>query len=303
LLEIRLDAEPKDMLLVISTDSLKPLPVALDLVSLGVLGPAQVGCAAVIMIIVFGLIMTEVIHRTMAAMIGATMALYFLALQNRVPSLSTVVGWMDHGTLGLLWGMMLIVGITMRTGVFEWLGVVACRLSGGNKFVLCFLLSFVTGVLSAFLDNVTTILLITPVTIKLCKLVDIDPRPFLVSEAIFSNLMGTATMIGDPPNIIVGNLLSDYLTFTDFLTNLGPGVLIACPFAFFYLTWYYGDGLRGSMNADIANLQKSYPITNKPLLVKCSTVLACVVLSFFLHAGKNALRTAVLRISIHQWME
>ena len=287
MLDIRLEAEPKDMLLVISTDSLKPLPVALDLVSLGVLGPVQVGCAAVIMIIVFGLIMTEVIHRTMAAMIGATMALYFLALQNRVPSLSTVVGWMDHGTLGLLWGMMLIVGITMRTGVFEWLGVVACRLSGGNKFVLCFLLSSVTGVLSAFLDNVTTILLITPVTIKLCKLVDIDPRPFLVSEAIFSNLMGTATMIGDPPNIIVGNLLSDYLTFTDFLTNLGPGVLIACPFAFFYLTWYYGDGLRGSMNADIANLQKSYPITNKALLVKCSTVLACVVLSFFLHAGKK----------------
>lgn len=91
---------------------------------------------------------------------------------------------------------------------------------------------------------------------------------------------------GDPPNIIVGNLLSDYLTFTDFLTNLGPGVLLACPFAFVYLTWYFGDGLRGSINADIANLQKSYPITNKPLLVKCSTVLSCVVLSFFLHAGK-----------------
>lgn len=110
------------------------------------------------MVIVFMLITTEVIHRTMAAMIGATMALYFLALQNRVPSLTTVVSWMDHGTLGLLWGMMLIVGITMRTGVFEWLGVLACRLSGGNKWRLCLLMSIVTGVLSAFLDNVTTIL-------------------------------------------------------------------------------------------------------------------------------------------------
>eukprot|EP00282_Hemiselmis_andersenii_P008207 CAMPEP_0114164598 /NCGR_PEP_ID=MMETSP0043_2-20121206/30753_1 /TAXON_ID=464988 /ORGANISM="Hemiselmis andersenii, Strain CCMP644" /LENGTH=410 /DNA_ID=CAMNT_0001261269 /DNA_START=156 /DNA_END=1388 /DNA_ORIENTATION=- len=215
------------------------------------------------------------------------MTLYFLALQNRAPSLTTVVGWMDHGTLGLLWGMMVIVGITMRTGVFEWMGVLACRLSGGSKYRLCLLMCLVTGVLSAFLDNVTTILLITPVTCKLCRLVEIDPRPFLISEAIFSNVFGTATMIGDPPNIIVGNMLSDYLTFTDFLINLGPGVLLTAFPLFAYLSWYFGDGLRGQMSADVAALQKSYPITNKPLLVKCSMVLFCVVISFFLHAATH----------------
>jgi Na+/H+ antiporter NhaD/arsenite permease-like protein len=152
----------------------------------------------------FGLIMTEVMHRTMAAMIGAAACMIVLAVQNRPPSLSKVVGWMDHGTLGLLWGMMLIVGITMRTGVFEWTGVLACKLSKGDKTKLLLLLCAVTGVLSAFLDNVTTILLIAPVTCKLCKLVNIDPRPFLICETFFSNLFGTSTMIGDPPNIIIG---------------------------------------------------------------------------------------------------
>ena len=157
-----------------------------------------------IMCVLFGLIMTEVMHRTMASMIGAALCLIVLANQNRPPSLSQVVGWMDHGTLGLLWGMMLIVGITMRTGVFEWTGVLACKLSKGDKTQLLLLLCSVTGLLSAFLDNVTTILLICPVTCKLCKLVNMDPRPYLISEAIFSNLGGTATMSGDPPTIIIG---------------------------------------------------------------------------------------------------
>ena len=161
--------------------------------------------AGFIMCVLFGLIMTEVMHRTMASMLGAALCLIVLAFQNRPPSLAQVVGWMDHGTLGLLWGMMLIVGITMRTGVFEWTGVLACKLSKGDKTQLLLLLCTVTAVLSAFLDNVTTILLICPVTCKLCKLVNMDPRPYLISEAIFSNLGGTATMIGDPPNIIIGN--------------------------------------------------------------------------------------------------
>lgn len=93
-----------------------------------------------------------------------------------------------------------------------------------SKTRLLFLLCMVTAVLSAFLDNVTTILLIAPVTCKLCKLVNIDPRPFLICEAIFSNVGGTATMIGDPPNIIIGNMLAKYLDFNDFLFNLGPGL-------------------------------------------------------------------------------
>jgi len=283
LLEIQLDQEPLGSVLVITTDSDTPLPLAIQLHSLGWLGPYQVVIAGFIMVVLFGLIMTEVLHRTMAAMIGAAMTLVVLALQNRVPNLSTVVGWMDHGTLGLLWGMMLIVGITMRTGVFEWTGVMACKMSGGDKTKLLLLLCVVTAFLSAFLDNVTTILLIAPVTCKLCKLVNIDPVPFLISEAIFSNVGGTATMIGDPPNIIIGNLLAKYLDFNAFLFNLAPGVILASPATFFFLTWWFKGGVKGQLVVDIAALQKMYPITNRGLLIKCGVVLACVIMSFFLH--------------------
>jgi len=117
-----------------------PVGIGIKLHSLGILGPHQVGLAGGIMAFVFILIMTEVLHRTMAAMIGATLVLITLACQNRVPTLGRVVEWMDHGTLGLLWGMMLIVGITMRTGVFEWTGVLACKLAGGSKVKLVLLL-------------------------------------------------------------------------------------------------------------------------------------------------------------------
>ena len=260
-----------------------PVGIGIKLHSLGVLGPHQVGLAGGIMAFVFILIMTEVLHRTMAAMIGATLVLITLACQNRVPTLGRVVEWMDHGTLGLLWGMMLIVGITMRTGVFEWTGVLACKLAGGSKVKLVLLLCTVTAILSAFLDNVTTILLIAPVTCKLCKLVDIDPRPYLVAEAIFSNVGGTATMIGDPPNIIVGNMLKEHLDFTAFLINLAPAVFFTSPFLFFYIWFVYRKDFEGRLEADVPALQKMYPITNRGLLIKCCLVLGCVILCFFLH--------------------
>eukprot|EP00960_Hanusia_phi_P036870 752570-Hanusia_phi.AAC.4 len=150
LLEFELKSDPLDQYFIMISHSKDPMAVAINMHSLGPTGSIQVGISAFIMVILFGLIMTEVtpwfaltaisltcpstqvLHRTMAAMIGATLCMITLAVQNRVPSLTKVVGWMDHGTLGLLWGMMLIVGITMRTGVFEWTGVLACKMSGGK---------------------------------------------------------------------------------------------------------------------------------------------------------------------------
>ena len=246
LMEFHLKDDSKDQYFIVISEHPEPLAIAINMHSLGSTGSSQVFISAVIMVALFGMIMTEVLHRTMAAMIGAAMCMIMLAIQNRVPSLSKVVGWMDHGTLGLLWGMMLIVGITMRTGVFEWTGVLACKLSKGDKTQLLLLLCAVTAVLSAFLDNVTTILLIAPVTCKLCKLVKIDPRPYLISEAIFSNVGGTATMIGDPPNIIIGNMLAKYLDFNAFLFNLGPGVILTSPPVFYYLVHYFKDNVSAS---------------------------------------------------------
>lgn len=284
LIDFALKKDPSEQYFVMFSTSNEPLAVAINMHSLGPLGPFQVLLAAIIMAVVFGLIMTEIMHRTMAAMIGATMCMVVLALQNRVPTLEKCVSWMDHATLGLLWGMMVVVGITTRTGVFEWMGVLACKLADGDKARLLALLCGVTGLVSAFLDNVTTILLIAPMTCKLCRLVDVDPRPYLIGECIFSNLGGTATMIGDPPNIIIGNMLGEYLAFNDFLVNLGPCVLLSSPIAFLYLRWNFGDELRGRLDVDIKQLQKLYPITDRGLLIKCGVVLGCVILSFFLHS-------------------
>ena len=171
----------------------------------------------------------------------------------------------------------------MRTGALEWIGVHACKLAKGDKTRLLVLLCGVTAVLSAFLDNVTTILLLAPVTCKLCKLVNVDPRPFLISEAIFSNIGGTATMIGDPPNIIIGNMLVQFLDFSSFLINLLPGVLLASPPVFYFLVHHFRDDVVGELRVDIPKLERMYPITDKPLLIKCSVVLTCVIVSFFLH--------------------
>ena len=143
-------------------------------------------------------------------------------------------------TIGLLLGMMVMVGVMSHTGVFEWCAVQAYKRSKGNVWTLVVILCVVTAVLSAFLDNVTTMLLLTPVTIQLAKVLDLKPVPLLISEVIFSNIGGTATMIGDPPNIIIGSKLSSKaisesaypalqdsgISFNDFIIELAPGVLL-----------------------------------------------------------------------------
>merc|ERR1712137_942155 len=115
------------------------------------------------------------------------------------------INWIDFETVGLLFGMMIMVGIFSETGFFEWSAIKAYKLSKGNIWHLTVILCIFTAVVSAFLDNVTTILLLTPVTVRLCKVLDVRPEPILISEVMFSNIGGTATAIGDPPNIIIVN--------------------------------------------------------------------------------------------------
>jgi len=235
------------------------------------------------MCVLFGLIMTEVMHRTMASMIGAALCLIVLANQNRPPSLSQVVGWMDHGTLGLLWGMMLIVGITMRTGVFEWTGVMACKLSKGDKTKLLLLLCAVTGVLSAFLDNVTTVILVAPITILVGQILGLPVMLFLVLQAIASNIGGTATLIGDPPNVLIGSQAG--LTFMDFIRNLAPVVIIIMVIVFPAITFLFRRQLQVSPEArsSIMRAKPELAILDHTLLRRSLIVSACILLGFFLH--------------------
>ncbi|XP_013913566.1 PREDICTED: P protein, partial [Thamnophis sirtalis] len=164
---------------------------------------AQVTIASVILAGVYVLIVFEIVHRTLAAMLGSLAALAALAAIGDKPSLIKVVAWIDFETLALLFGMMLLVAIFSETGFFDYCAVKAYRLSRGKVWAMIIILCFFAAILSAFLDNVTTVLLFTPVTIRLCEVLNLDPRHVLIAEVIFTNIGGAATAIGDPPNVII----------------------------------------------------------------------------------------------------
>jgi len=266
------------------TDCPDPVAISFTAVDTGVVGVVGVWLGAVLLVGVFGLIMIEIIHRTLVAFIGAAAVLFILALQHRLPPIATILTWMDHGTLALLFGMMVIVALLSRSGVFEYFSVLIVFHSKGSMWRLFLMLMMFDAILSAFLDNVTTMLLLAPVALSLCKALKIDPRPLLISMAIFGNIGGCATLIGDPPNIIIGNALEEHIGFVDFLRVLGPGVLLTMPCIFVYLRWYYKDTLfNKTIDVDIGELQKKYPIRDMNLLIRSGAILAFVVILFFLH--------------------
>ncbi|GMH88688.1 hypothetical protein TL16_g11228, partial [Triparma laevis f. inornata] len=240
--------------------------------------------SAILLFFVYLCIVTDVVHRTLVAMVGAFCSLLLLATMDYHATMQTALIWMDEGTLALLFGMMIIVNLISTTGLFEWVAIRALERSGGHMSKLMVLLCIATAVLSAFLDNVTTMLLLAPVTIELCKVIEMNPIPFLISEVMFSNIGGTATMIGDPPNIIIGNMLSEYVGFVDFIVNLAPCIIVAAFPSLFFLKWYYKDEFDVSKKEfDIEALKKQYPITDTVLLAKSSIILGAVLLMFFLH--------------------
>lgn len=252
-----------------------------------------------ILVAVYVLIIFETVHRTLAAAVGGLVAL--LALNHYkvgdALSLAEVTTLIDWETIGLLLGMMVMVGILSNTGVFEYFAVLSYKKSGGSIWTLVVILCSVTAVLSAFLDNVTTMLLLTPVTIQLAKVLDIKPIPLLISEVLFSNIGGAATMIGDPPNIMIGSGLSPAkieeagypelaqfgVTFNDFIFEMGPGILMCIVPSFMLLKWYYADEFSGSRIRDVAELEAKYGIKDPQMLKVAGFILLLVILNFFLH--------------------
>ena len=253
----------------------------------GILGQAKIWIALVVLLGALFLIASELIHRTLVAMMGSFIMLAFLLALDEAPDLQKVMEWMDEGALGLLCGMMIIVGKLSRTGLFEVMTVKVIGYSKGNKWHMTMILCTLTAFLSAFLDNVTTVLLLAPVTITLAKVLKMDPIPLLISETIFSNIGGAATMIGDPPNIIVGNALSDSIMFMDFIYVLMPIICIMSIPCMLLLRFIYSDKLAGKIDketySNALRLKKRYTITNKHLLVQCLIVLFTVIFGFLLH--------------------
>ena len=252
-----------------------------------------------ILVAVYVLIIFETVHRTLAAAVGGLVALFALNHYKvgDALTLAEVTTLIDWETIGLLLGMMVMVGILSNTGVFEYFAVLSYKKSGGSIWTLVVILCSVTAVLSAFLDNVTTMLLLTPVTIQLAKVLDIKPIPLLISEVLFSNIGGAATMIGDPPNIMIGSGLSPTkieeagypelaqfgVTFNDFLFVMGPGILMCIVPSLMLLKWYYADEFSGSRFRDVAELEAKYGIKDPQMLKVAGFILVLVILNFFLH--------------------
>ena len=259
----------------------------------------SVTAAIVILVAVYGLIVFELVHRALAAALGgvaAVVALHIASGSNKGPDLSAVMTWIDWETIGLLIGMMVMVDILSKTGLFEWAAVQAYAQSGGSIWRLTFILCIITAFFSALLDNVTTILLIVPVTIQICKVLDLEPVPLIIAEVMFSNIGGAATQIGDPPNIIIGaqlssqslsgtSLASQSIGFSDFIIHVAPAVLIAIIPAFWLLRIIEKPGLSGNRVRNVDLLRLQYGIKDSALLKKSGTILIVVILLFFAHSA------------------
>eukprot|EP01129_Flabellula_baltica_P004171 TRINITY_DN1425_c0_g2_i1.p1 TRINITY_DN1425_c0_g2~~TRINITY_DN1425_c0_g2_i1.p1 ORF type:complete len:682 (-),score=128.35 TRINITY_DN1425_c0_g2_i1:5-1834(-) len=242
------ESEPDDFTLVFGftvTSDIGPVAISFQHLNLPDLARYELIVAGACLVGLYILIIFELMHRTVAAMIAAFAGLGSLSQFHERPTFELVVSWIDFDTLGLLFGMMIMVGIFAHTGFFEWIAVKAYKLSKGNLWRLTTILCVLTAVISAFLDNVTTILLFTPVTIKLCTVLDIEPEIILLAEVMFSNIGGTATIIGDPPNIIIANhpQVKEVISFFDFSIHMIGGVLLSAVAVYFYLMKMYSHKL------------------------------------------------------------
>lgn len=190
----------------------------------------------------------------------------------------------DFNTIGLLIGMMIIVNITKRTGVFEYIAIKAAKFSKGNPIKILILFSVITSVLSGVLDNVTTVLLIVPVTLVITKTLEIDPIPFLMCEIFASNIGGTATLIGDPPNLMIGSAAG--LSFLDFVKNLAPVIVIILLVTLLGIKQLYKNSMKTSEEdkEKIMALDESKAIRDMSLMKKCLTVLFLTLIGFLTHS-------------------
>jgi Na+/H+ antiporter NhaD/arsenite permease-like protein len=241
-------------------------------------GETQVALAVVIFVGAYALIATERLHRTVVALAGAA-----LMLLLRVLPQNTAFAGVDWNTIFLLFGMMVIVAVTRRTGLFQWLAIKSAKAARAEPMRMIVMFSVITAVTSAFLDNVTTVLLIAPVTILIADALSVSPLPFLISEILASNIGGTATLVGDPPNIMIGSAAE--IGFMSFILNLAPVIVIIFVAYLATVRWLFRRSVTISeeMRARIFEFDESKAITDRPLLRRCLVVLGLTIIGFFLH--------------------
>ncbi|MEU8176389.1 ArsB/NhaD family transporter [Microbispora hainanensis] len=238
--------------------------------------------AAIVFVATYVLIASEKIHRVKAALGGAAIMLLVHATAADSAFFSQESG-VDWNVVFLLLGMMIIVGVLRQTGIFEYLAIWAAKRARGRPFRLMVLLLVITAVASALLDNVTTVLLIAPVTFLVCERLALPVAPFLIAEAMASNIGGTATLVGDPPNIIIASRAG--LTFNDFIVNLAPLVIVLTAVFIGMCRLLFRKAFRYDPEraAEIMQQDERAAIQDKVMLVQSLSVLGVVIAAFVLH--------------------
>jgi Na+/H+ antiporter NhaD/arsenite permease-like protein len=244
--------------------------------------PWAVGAAIAIFAVAFARIATEKLNRVAVAL-GAAGLMTLLGLVPGSDVFYSPHAGIDWDVIFLLLGMMIIVGVVKQTGLFEYLGIWAAQRSRGRPYRLLVLLMAITAVASPFLDNVTTVMLVAPVTISVCRLLGIPAAPYLIAEVLASNIGGAATLIGDPPNIIIGSRAG--LGFNDFLVHMTPiTVVLFVVFVLMARVMFAKALARAPHNfGAVADLDPRTKITDPGLLVRCLAVLGVVMVAFTLH--------------------
>ena len=236
--------------------------------------------AVTIFIIAYALIISEKVHRTIVGIVGAMLMIIFGILSQEV-----AIHHIDFNTLGLLIGMMTIVNITAETGLFNFLAIWAAQKVDANPTKLLLALATLTAVCSALLDNVTTVLLTVPVTFSITSQLKVDVKPFLMAQILASNIGGTATLVGDPPNIMIGSAVG--LSFMDFIYNLTLPVIVIFIVTILILKLLYGKSLHTTpeLQAEVMKHNPYKQIRDKVLVKKCLAVLAFTMSLFVAHSA------------------
>ncbi len=236
-----------------------------------------------VFLVTYAFIVTEKIHRTIVAMTGGIL-MVLLGIVGQEKALEHI----DFNTIGLLTGMMIIVAITAETGLFNFIAIWAAKKVKGSPLKILIVLGVITAVGSAFLDNVTTVLLMVPVTFSITRQLQVNPIPFLITEIIASNVGGTSTLIGDPPNIMIGSAVKE-LSFMDFINNLTAISFFILFVNIVILAFLYRKQLHTSeeLKANLMDLDEKEEIVDKKLLMKSLITLFLTILGFFLHQLLN----------------
>lgn len=247
--------------------------------------------AVAVFLIVIALVMSEKVHRSLVAIGGAA-----VLLLAHVMTLDQAVAHVDFNTIGVLFGMMLFVAVVKQSGMFGYLAIKTAHIAKGDPWHIMIMYVLLTAVLSAFLDNVTTVLLIGPMTLTICKLLKVNPIPFFMVEIMASNIGGTATLIGDPPNIMIGSAAG--YTFLDFIIVDAPIVCVILAVVLVVFYFLYGRGLHvpDEDRNRVLELDPKEQIEDMRLLKISVVMLVCVVIGFMCH-GALGIESSVVALT------